>query len=189
MLRYSDMRSRLLVAAALCLVSAILPSARADPSSSEKAFLTIPDGQRITPNGENPLLTDPPKDLLVELSNYNFGKANGAAPGQLHGFAFDLKHDGRKEFFVSNPAQSGSGGVGYMVFAEISKKWSLIGEFQGAIYALPTRKGWPRLVTIGRGGAESWSKTYSEFKDGKYKDKMIERYERGTVTKEPVEEE
>ena len=183
------MKLPFLAAAALCLVSTILPPAKADPSSDEKKFLTIADGQRITPNAENPLLADPPKDLVAELSNYNFGKADGAAPGQLRGFAFDLKHDGRKEFFISNPARSGSGGVGYMVFAEISKKWSLIGEFQGAVYALATRRGWPRLVTIGRGGAQTWSKTYSEFKDGKYKDKMIERYENGTITKEPVEEE
>ena len=185
------MKAPLIATGIVCLISIVSPSSllQADPTPDEEKFLVVEEGQRITPNTEIPALSDLPKELLAELGNYDLGKAEGGVPTNLRGFAIDLNHDGKKEYFVANPALTGSGGVGYLVFAEISKKWSLIGEFQGAIYIFPVKKGWPRLVTIGRGGAGSWSKTYSEFKDGKYKDKMIERYERGTITKEPVEEE
>ncbi len=175
---------------ALSLLILANGSVVAGPFPGEEKFLVVKGGERITPNKENEALSDLPKELLSELGNYDFGTAeNSGPPANLRGFAVDLNHDGKLEYFIVTPALSGSGGVGYFLFSQIGKKWSLVSDFQGAIYIFPAKKGWPKLVTISRGGAGTWAKTYSEFKDGKYHDKMVERFERGTITKDPVEEE
>jgi len=163
---------------------------RADESwPSQYEFLTINGAQRITPRNGIPVLSTVPKTLRNTLAHYYFGTDDEKTPNQLRGFTFDLHKDGQDEYFIYNPAASGSGGAFYYIFRFSEGSWHCIYQFGGSLHMFPTPKGWPHLVTISRGGGGMWAKTYSEFKNGKYQDTFIEHYERGTITWEKAPKE
>jgi hypothetical protein len=181
-------RNRVSLGLCLFAFSLALTIARADPAPGEQKFLKVPGARLITPVSELEVIKDLPAALAPELLHFDWGDGENHPPAEVRGFAWDLNKDERKEYFIENSSQSGSFGLTFRVFSEINGHWQFIGEFQGAIYVFRAKKGWPRLVTIGRGGAATFSKTYSEFSDGKYHDTMVERYEQGRITKESVQE-
>ena len=169
---------------ALLLCFFVFAVAYADPNPDEEAFLNVPGAISVTEHVMDQFLTvsELPKGILQWLKSSNFVSEDGILPSEILGFTFDLNKDGKDEYFIYDRMGSGSGGSSYEVFSEIDHHWRSIGGFQGSLHMFPMKKGWPRLVSIGRGGGGCWKKCYMEFQKGAYKELFCEHYERGIIT-------
>ena len=154
----------------------------AAPAADEEAFLRVSGASPLTGDDRSFSTAQLPIALRAAVESHDWGTEDGSLPSELSGFTDDLNRDGRQEYFIYNGVYSGSGGSFYLVFAEVNGTWRDIVAFQGSLHLFPTRRGWPRLVSISRGGGGIWSKTHHEFRRGKYEATRIERYERGVIT-------
>jgi hypothetical protein len=173
-----------------CLLFCVLGArvASADPSAEEEAFLLVPGATRPAKESHQTFrVADLPAGMVAVLRGYDWGAPDGALRPELRGFTFDLNKDGKAEYFFAT-IYGGSGGPDYMILTEIAGGWKAIGGFQGALNVMPSEAGWPDLVTTSRGGGGIWAKIHHSFRNGKYVRTLVEHYERGVITMEPVRE-
>jgi hypothetical protein len=172
----------------ILIVWIALGTADADPNPQEQAFLTVTGAAwhytNAIPRAFQPL--ELPPGLLKQLEGYDWGTNAGGLPNEFHGFTLDLNKDGKNEYFIET-IYGGSGGPDYMIFAQTSGSWRSIGCYQGVIHVMPAESGWPQLVTTSRGGGGNYAKIYHAFRSGRYEKTLVERYERGKITREIIE--
>lgn len=170
------------------LVGALLATlARADPVwPGEDRFLVVPGASAVDLTLRGIPAAGLPPALRVELARYDWGTPDGMAPAEFRAGMLDLDHDGSAEYFIRQPAGSGSGGSCYIVLSRVGGEWRRILWFQGVLQVFPATAGWPRLIYLTHGGGGIWARTYAEFRNGRYEDTVIERYERGTITRTPA---
>ena len=167
---------------AFIVLSVCAGCAFADPTPDEDAFLRVPGASALKGDDRSFSTSQLPGALRTAVESHDWGTEDGSLPSELSGFTYDLDRDGMQEYFIYNRVYSGSGGSFYFVFADVKGTWREIIHFQGSLHLFPVRRGWPRLVSISRGGGGIWSKTHHEFRRGKYQEIRIERYERGVIT-------
>jgi hypothetical protein len=131
------------------------------------------------------LKTAMPAGLVAVLGSYDWGADDGSLPDTFVGYALDLNKDGRNEYFIENIG-GGSGGPAFFVLAEEDNAWKIVLSFQGGFYVMPAKQGWSRIIAISRGGGENYVKLHYRFEGGAYRATLIERYERGVITKEII---
>ncbi|XHR28726.1 MAG: hypothetical protein ACFUZC_22770 [Chthoniobacteraceae bacterium] len=154
------------------------PEVIADPNEDESAFLEIPGATAVRSSHVDDVFTEIPKELRKELDSTDIAETGL----EIRGFTFDLNKDGQTEYFIYDYSGSGSGGPAYMIYSQLNHHWQNIGGFQGGLYLYSVSKGWPQLVSIGRGGGGCWTKCYMRFKSGSYQPIIYERYDRGKIT-------
>jgi hypothetical protein len=175
-----DMKTKLLV----IFTGLTAPFAFGDATEGAKAFAKVEGAEMISiemktfPSGEISAA------LLKELANYDFGPDEEKKTYKFEGFTYDLNKDGQPEYFVYSPTYSGSGGSAFMVFSKFGEAWKKIDDYQGALWILPSEKGWPRIVNVGHGGGDNYAKIRSEFKSTQYETTLIERYTDGKLATE-----
>jgi hypothetical protein len=162
----------------------------ANDSSSSQSFIRVPNS--IWEYGKHEMEKIPASELADKGIEYLAGypwrgdHKNSALPKEFHGFRLDLNKDGHKEYFIDIEPFGGSGGAYFIILGNISKQWSVIGDFQGAFYLLPVKNGWHPIMVISRGGAEIYAKEYFEFFAGKYRERWMQNFVWGKITKQSI---
>jgi hypothetical protein len=171
-------------ALALLIAFLLLASAgRGDPSPASERWLIVPGAIPFNEVMRSHSTISIPDALRRALAISDWRTTNSTVPAELEGFTFDLNSDGEPEYFIYNPVASGTGGPAYLIFARFADEWRCIHTFQGSLHAFPQRKGWPRLVTISRGGSDTFTKSYAMFAGTCYRDTLLEHYDDGTITR------
>jgi hypothetical protein len=171
----------------LAMLIAAKAGGYANDSSSSQRFIRIPNS--IWEYGKHEMEKIPASELADKGIEYLAGypwsgdHKNPALPKAFYGFRLDLNKDGRKEYFIDIEPFGGSGGAYFIILGNINKQWLVIGDFQGAFYLLPVKNGWHPIMVISRGGAEIYAKEYFEFSDGKYRERWVQNFVRGKITK------
>jgi hypothetical protein len=174
----------------LSMLAGVCGSAFADPSEEALRFIAEPDAERhFRGTDEESFAKEAlPKGVTALLAGYDWGSADGPLPKSFVGYAVDLNKDGKTEYFIEN-IKGGSGGPAFFVLAELDGAWRIILDFQGGFYIMPTREGWPPLVSYSRGGGGSYTKKQYSFEGQSYRATVLERYRRGKITREVLPKE
>lgn len=155
-----------------------------DATEGAKAFSKVDGAKMISIDIRKFSSGELPAALLKDLANHDFGPDEEKAAYKFEGFTYDLNKDGQPEYFVYSPTYSGSGGSAFLVFSKFGEEWKKIDDYQGALWVLPSEKGWPRIVNTGHGGGDNYAKVRSEFRGTRYETTLIERYTNGKLSKE-----
>jgi hypothetical protein len=155
-------------AARLLIVLSLTATLRADPTPEEEAFLRVPGAISPTQVHQTFRAGDLPAGMIAILQQYEWGVSGDGILTEFHGFTLDLNHDAKPEYFIAT-IYGGSDGPDYMILTQGRHSWWVISGFQGSLHVFPSKRGWPRLVTISRGGGGNWAKTYHTFEMGNTK--------------------
>lgn len=163
----------------------ITPALLADPSEEEIAFGKI-SGAEVMPSESKPLKTTAlPEDLLAALRKSCPLSTSGDPDRATYlGFARDINKDGSPEYFIHHPAASGSTGPAYQLFSKLPSGWKRLLDYQGTLWVIPEDSGWPSLATVSPGGDGLWTKIYHRFKDDRFQQTLVVRYNKGTVSQD-----
>jgi hypothetical protein len=168
-----------------CILAGVSGSAFADPSEEALRFIAEPNAERHFRGTDEESFAKAalPKGVTALLGGYDWGSDDGPLPKSFVGYALDLNKDGKTEYFIEN-INGGSGGPAYFVLSEFDGVWRQILDFQGGFYIMPTKAGWPRMVSYSRGGGGSYTKMQYTFEGQAYRATVLERYDAGKITRE-----
>lgn len=143
---------------------------------SNSAFVNVPDRDPLLQPPPSSAWTtrDLPRELAAALRRLEWGASGYEPPEEISGFRLDMNGDGRDEYFLVNPAWSGSGGESYVIMSRLGDKWVQIGDGQGVPIVLTTGeryqgKLWRDYVQFSRFGGDMYLKATYSFVNGQYK--------------------
>ena len=132
----------------------------ADPSTEEgRRFLEVKDAiwSASVHSREKFDTSRLPPGLAKLLAGYYWGERG--LPPFISGHRVDLNRDGHDEYCIVT-IHGGSGGPAWLICSPHRGSWRVVCDMQGSLHLLPRGKGevWPRIISISRGGAESYGK-------------------------------